>query len=64
MSENTVDRKDLKILAYQEKLSHLEDSYTDLRVEVTVLSHELQAAYAKLAEYEGQVEDAEASEEG
>ena len=51
MTEQTLDRKDLKILAYKERLSAALDENADLRVEVTFLSQQLQATQAELSEY-------------
>ena len=46
-TENTVDRKDLKIQALLEKLANnkaeLENEIADLRVELTILNQELQS---------------------
>lgn len=46
-NEQTMDRKDLKILAYKEKVAELEERVVDLRVEVTLLSNQLMEANAK-----------------
>lgn len=50
--ENTVDLKDLKIQAYKERVSEQEERIADLRVEITVLSTQLEEAKAKVRELE------------
>ena len=57
--ENVLDRKDLKILAYKEKVAELQEREADLRVEVTFLSQQLQEAHRRLAELEVPAEDGE-----
>ena len=55
MTENNTqefDRKDLKIMAYKEKLSELEETNADLRVEVTFLINQIQQLTAKVEEFE------------
>lgn len=44
-----LDRNQLKIQAYKEKLSSLEDTNADFRVEITVLSNEVQKLQAELS---------------
>lgn len=60
MEENVTDRKDLKIQALLEKVSNLtmnyENSMADLRVELTVVSQELQNAYQLLQEQQQNTE--------
>lgn len=55
MSEqrNEYDRKDLKIMAYKEKLATLEEENADLRVELTVASSQLEGLAQRVAELEG-----------
>lgn len=53
-----LDRKDLKILAYKDKLSTLEEENADLRVEVTVLDSQLRA----MAEHVSKLESSEGEE--
>ena len=55
MTENNtqeLDRKDLKIMAYKEKVSELEEANADLRVEITFLVQQLNETTAKLGELE------------
>lgn len=59
MQEQQLDRKDLKILAYKEACSQLEEQVADLRVEVTMFSNELQRVNALLAEHENAESEAE-----
>lgn len=50
-----LDRNQLKIQAYKEKLSNLEDNNADLRVELTVITQELNDARGKIAELESEL---------
>lgn len=43
-NEQQLDRKDLKILAYKERVAELNEQVADLRVEVTFLAQQLQEA--------------------
>jgi len=62
MSEQTqeLDRTQLKIMAYQQKVAELQDLNTDLRVELTVKEQELGEARAELAALKGTDEKEEA----
>lgn len=47
-----LDRKDLKILSYRQKVGEYEEQIADLRVELTITNSQLQDALARLAERE------------
>lgn len=58
-----MDRKDLKIQALTEDKNNLSTLVLDLRVELTVLTKELEDARNRLESYEGKTEEPDASVE-
>jgi cytochrome c-type biogenesis protein CcmH/NrfG len=57
---NELDRKDLKIIVYKNRVNELQEENADLRVELHVATSQLQEAQQKVAEYERpEVEEAE-----
>jgi chromosome segregation ATPase len=50
LSEQTqeLDRKDLKILGYRQKLSELEEKFNELQVDFTIVSEQLQSAVGEI----------------
>ena len=46
----SLERKDLKILALQERIAELEDKNADYRVDITILSRELEEVKAAATE--------------
>jgi len=51
-----LDRKDLKILALRQNLNELEDKYSDLQVEATILQNQLQSAIKEIERLSGEQE--------
>lgn len=45
-----MDKKDLKILALKERIGELEDSNADFRVEITILTQQLEELSARIPE--------------
>lgn len=66
MSENQLDRKDLKVQALRERIAQLsvehEDRASDLRVEVTLLNQQLQEFAQKNVELQARLDEFEVTD--